>query len=424
MMLASLIHLNRLRKQQWLDFEKLEAIQRRKLQVMIGHAYHNVTHYRRLLDEAGLKPEDITSAADLAKIPITTRHQLQNLPPEDITAKNINIDRCKKIKTAGSSGMPLDVYLRHEDSRFYDMVWARTSLENGKKLGDRTAYFKFHKPPRFWFERFGIWKKEIISLLDNVEKQVEALRRGKPDVIRANAFQLVNLASFIKERRITGIRPRIVFSMGSLLTPSARTLIETAFGCDVFDCYGATELGCIAWECSAHSGFHINIDAVVVEVVKNGRPAEPGETGKIIGTGLRSFALPFIRYDTGDVGVLAAESCPCGRTLPLLKKIEGRADDFFAAEDGTAVSPSIIVNQVKLVPGLGQFRIIQHDLKRVTAEITAGEKFTQDTAAGVKKTMTDIMGSSFEIEVTAVSNISADPSGKIRALISKVKKEF
>ena len=212
--------------------------------------------------------------------------------------------------------------------------------------------------------------------------------------------------------------------MGSLLTPSARTLIKTAFGRNVFDCYGATELGCIAWECSAHSGYHLNIDTVVVEVVKNGRPAEPGEMGKIIGTGLHSFAMPFIRYDTGDIGVRAVRGCPCGRTLPLLEKIEGRADDFFIAEDGTAISPSVIVNQVKLIPGLGQFRMIQHDLKRVTTEITADGRSIQDTVAGVKNTMTNIMGRNLIIEVKAVSNISPDPSGKIRSLISKVKKEF
>lgn len=424
MILSSLLDLHRLRKQQWLKTDELEEIQRRKLKRIIKHAYKNVPYYRKLFDSAGIRPEDIKTVRDLSKIPITTRLTLQTLPPEEIVARNISLNKCKRITTAGSSGIPLVVFLNVKDSNYYDMVWARTSLENGKRLWDSTAYFKFHFPAKFWFERLGIWKKEIISLLDDTEKQIESLRRIRPQVIRGNAFQLVNLAKCIMQKGVEGINPKLLFSMGSLLDRKSRELIESTFSAEVFDCYGATELGCIAWECSEHRGYHINIDTVVVELIKNGRTARPGEMGKIICTGLHSLATPFIRYDTGDVGIASDERCSCGRGLPLLKSIEGRADDFFVSTNGTLYSPSIIVNQIKLISGISQFKVIQHSERDVIAQVVPDKDFSQETGKKIKETMRKIMGNDLNIGVEVLDVIPPDPSGKIRSLISKVKGKF
>ena len=424
MHLSSIIDLYRLRKEQWLKTEKLLDIQQKKLRSIIEHAYENVKYYRRLFDSVGVKPEDIGTVEDLHKIPITTRLQLQQLPPEEIVAKGVNLNNCKKITTAGSSGIPLIVFLSKRDSDFYDMVWARTSLENGKRLWDSTAYFKFHFPPRFWFERLGIWKKKIISLLNDPIKQIEILIHTKPDIIRGNAFGLVNLARIIKQNNVAGINPRLVFSMGSLLDQHSRELIQSAFGAEVFDYYGATEVGCIAWECSEHRGYHINIDTVVVEFVNNGKVIGPGKMGKIICTGLHSFAMPFIRYDTGDVGIASDEKCPCGRGLPLLKSIEGRADDFFISSKGTLYSPSVIVNQIKLIAGISQFRIIQHTENDITTQIVPGEDFSKETIRKIKAILRTIMGGDINIKVQIFNTIPPDPSGKIRSLISKVKGEL
>lgn len=396
----------------------------KKLRAILRYTYKNVKYYHKLFDSAGVKPEDIKTVEDLPKIPITTRLQLQQLSPEEIVAKGINLNKCKKITTAGSSGIPLVVFLRKKDSDFYDMIWARTSLENGKKLWDRTAYFKFHFPPEYWFERLGIWRKEIISLLDEPKKQIETLKRFKPDIIRGNAFQLVTLARIIKQKGVEGINPRLVFSMGSLLDNHSRELIESAFCADVFDYYGATELGCIAWECSEHRGFHINIDTVVVELIKKGRVADPGEMGRIVCTGLHSFAMPFIRYDIGDVGIASEEKCPCGRGLPLLKSIEGRTDDFFVAANGALYSPSVIVNQIKLISGLSQFKIIQESKKDIITQVMPGKDFSQETVRKIKATLRKIMGRDINIKVEVLEVIPQDPLGKIGSLISKVKGEL
>jgi len=425
MLLLSILDLYKLRRQQWLETKELEEIQRKKLKAMINHAYRKVRYYRRLFDSARIRPEDIKTVDDLTRIPITRRQDLQQLPREDIVAKDVDLNLCKRLLTSGSSGKPLLVHLSKNDDDFYGMVWARTFLENGRKLWDRSADFKFHFPPKYWFERLGIWRKTIISVLDDPIKKIETLRQVKPDVIRGNPFELVNLARIVQQLGVDGISPRLVFTMGSLLDEQSRALIESALHTRVLDSYGAAELGCIAWECSAHRGYHINIDTVVVEFTNDdGEPVGKGERGKIVCTGLHSSAMPFIRYDLGDVGIASDEKCPCGRGLPLLKGLEGRADDFLVSADGTLHSPSVIVNQIKLIVGIRQFRIIQDSERKVTAQVVPDKGMSLETIEKIKYVMKKIMGDELDIRVEIVDAIPPDASGKIRSLISKVKKEF
>ena len=425
MVLPSILDLYRLRRQQWLETRELEEIQRKKLRAMINHAYRNVAYYRRLFDSAGIRPEDIKTADDLVRVPITGRQDLQRLPSEDIVAKNIDLKLCKRLLTSGSSGIPLTVYRTARDCDFYDMVWARTFLENGLRLRDKIAdlyYYDF--PPKRWFERLGIWRKTIISVMDDPRKQIETLRRVRPDVMRGDPFALVNLASVVQQMGIDGINPRVVFTMANLLDQQSRGLIESALHTRVFDCYGAIELGCIAWECSARRGYHINIDTVVVEFIKYGESVGKGERGKIVCTGLHSFAMPFIRYDLGDVGIASDEKCPCDRGMPLLKGLEGRADDFLVSADGTLHSPPAIINQIELIAAIRQFRIIQDSERKVTAQIVPDKGISLETSEKIKHTMTKIMGDDLEIQLEIVDAIPPDPSGKIRSIISKVKKQF
>jgi len=142
MLISSLLHLYRLRRNQWLERESLQRLQRKKLWKMIVHAYKNVGYYHKLFDSAGIRPDDIRSEEDLVKIPITTRSQLQSLSPEEIVAQDVNPSDCIRLRTAGSSGKPLTVFFRQKEKDYHDMVWARTSLETGRTLWDRTASFK------------------------------------------------------------------------------------------------------------------------------------------------------------------------------------------------------------------------------------------------------------------------------------------
>ena len=420
--IGGLLALRRLRKNIRLPEDKLNALQLEKLQALLRYAHENVPYYRRLFDSAGVTPRDIQCADDLACIPVTTRRQIQRMPLEDILAKGIARGSCKRITTSGSSGIPLAVFMRRKDSERHDLVWARTSLENGKRLRDVTSYFKFHAPRRAWYESLGVWRRHIIPLLEDNPEKAERLKRTTPDILRGNPFELVNLAIYVREHDIAGIRPGMIFCMGSLLDRASRELLRSTFHADVFDFYGSTEFGCIAWECSRHQGYHVNMDTVVLEIVREGRPARPGEVGSIICTGLDSLAMPFIRYDTGDMGVMEGEKCACGRTLPLLRSIEGRADDFLVSSEGRTISPSRIVNQVKLIRGIGQFRIIQQTRERLLVQLVPDKHASEETGRSLRETLARIMGPAVRIDLQTRPAIPPDPAGKIRSLVCLVER--
>ena len=138
------------------------------------------------------------------------------------------------------------------------------------------------------------------------------------------------------------IAPRTVFSTADVLDQNSRQLIESAFDVRVTDLYGAYEFGHIAWECPQHAGYHVNTESVVLELLKDGRPASPGEAGEVVATSLNSYAMPFLRYRLGDLCSPSHRPCPCGRGLPLLELVQGRSNDAIRLPDGRVVTSHVV----------------------------------------------------------------------------------
>ena len=416
--------LHRLRRQQWLDTEALRELQRKKIAALVNYAYRNVGYYRRLFDANKVSPADIKTVEDLSRIPVTERQVLQKQSIHETIAESADSNLNKSL-TSGSSGRPLMVYRTASENSLIDIVWARAFLENGQKIWDKSAdYHSFGHIPRRWFERLGIWRKYVIPTFADPIGQIAILKRVRPDTIRGNPYELVTLAETIQRERIEGISPRLVFAMGSLLDQHNRMLIESVLHTKVFDYYGAMETGLMAWECCEHIGYHINSDTLVLEVVNDqGEPAGGGERGKIIVTGLLSYTMPFIRYNIGDIGALSDKRCPCGRGLPLLEHLEGSAYDFFVSADGTHHSPSLILNQIKYMAGIEQYRVIQETITSVRAQIVPSENFSAETGEELKGFMKRMLGNEAEITVEIVDEIPRDASGKMKSIISKVKRE-
>ncbi|MDP6106970.1 MAG: hypothetical protein QGI33_00850 [Candidatus Brocadiia bacterium] len=138
------------------------------------------------------------------------------------------------------------------------------------------------------------------------------LRRYRPDVLGGYPGTLARLAEAITERDRRDISPRILAAGGGVLTGGMHGQIRTGFQAPVYDLYGSYELPLIAWECKETGELHTCDDGVIVEVLRNGRPAGPGEQGELVGTNLHSFAMPFIRYRQGDVVTRGAGRCTCG----------------------------------------------------------------------------------------------------------------
>jgi len=407
-------------------------MQWRKFKAILKHAYENVSFYHKKFRKAGIKPDDIKSFSDLYKVPFTTKSEIQASPFEDIVARNVNIGRCVKTTTSGSTGIPLTVVSDEIAEDFGFAVWARATFENGlRPLRDRMAIIRH---PRFQDGRdligmLGVNRRIRISVFDNVERQLRILEDFKPDVIKGYSSSMAILANFCK-KKVVGVKPRLVFTGADLLTRKNRELISSAFECEVFDYYGCIEFNQLAWECNEHMGYHINIENVVLEFIKDGEAVAPLEQGEIVCTGLVNYAMPLIRYRLGDVGIPLNEQCSCGRTLPLMKMIEGRIDDFLTTLDGRVISGQIFSENYPFEnwekEGIKHFRVIQEKRDKLTIKLAVREDVFNPVPVLEKasRKLKELFGEGMNIEFQIVDEIEKDPSGKIRIAISRVPAHF
>lgn len=417
--------LYKLRKSQWQCPAKLKNLQVKKLRVLVQHVYYKVDYYRKLFDQVEIKPEDIKTIQDLVKIPITTRKELQSLPKRAVIAKDIELNRCLNLRTSGSTGMPLDIFLGNREIISRRLSYRTMFSENGCKFTDKIATiasphnFKISKK---WFKRLGILQERHISIFEETDVQIKSILEFKPQIIGSFASALKNLAGEIKKKRIKGISPRLIFSTAELMTEYDRKFITDVFQAELFDYYACNECGIIAWECKEHSGYHIDSDNVIVEFIKeDGTSVQDGEAGEIVITSLNSYTMPFIRYRLGDVGAPSNEQCPCGRTLPLMKNIVGRSNDYFFLPNGKRVYPFSLMRAVRDIPGISQYQMIQLTKDKVRINIVRNIDFSHKTVLKIEENCKGVLGNNVEITINVVEEIASESSGKCQAVKSELK---
>lgn len=422
-LISYLYNLHKLRKNQRNIPAELIKLQENKLKVLLRHAYNKVDYYKRLFDRAGINPEDIKTIYDLNKIPITSRNELQVLTKNEIIAKGVVLNKCINLRTSGSTGMPLDIFASLEEIIFRWLLYRRMYFENGGRLADKELMMSVYKPGRDWFQNLGILEGKFIHIFDDLEVKLKTILEFKPDIIRGYAATLKDLAVEIQRRGITGVSPRIIFSTAELLTRKDREFISSVFKAELFDYYCCNECGPIAWECKEHLGYHINIENVIIEFMKeNGAYAKAGEEGEIIITSLSSFTMPFIRYRLGDTGIPSNEECPCGLTLPLMKVVVGRSNDYIVLPGAKTVSPYHLTCEIENIAGIMKYQVLQEEIGKIKIKIVKDKRFTENTIIELKKTIKQILSNDMEIEIVVEDDIhQVNERAKFNKVIYRIK---
>jgi phenylacetate-CoA ligase len=191
-----------------------------------------------------------------------------------------------------------------------------------------------------------------------IEQMMEELEIRRPHIVKGPPNALDLLAEKYAGR-LAALRVQLVFTGAEQLSARTRQRIEGAYGCPVIDFYGAVECNLIAWQCVWCGLYHTCDDSVIVEVVRGGRPAQPGEEGEVVITALHSHAMPFIRYRVGDVVRLPAArpSCPIG--FGAIESVQGRIVDYLRFSNGVQVSPYTVMDELDVVEGLQRYEAAQ-----------------------------------------------------------------
>lgn len=417
-MLRELYYLTRIRRNVWLSEKEIKKIQEKKMKKIIRFAYNNVKFYNDSFKIAGIKPGDIKTIKDLRKIPILNKNDLRD-NTKDFVSKKVNLKKCKVKATSGSTGKPLKIIENRQSEAYGIAMRYRAYLENGFKFSHKIAEFTH---PRHIVNKslrltnsLGILRKHRISIFKPVETHIKKINQIKPDIIEGYPSTLKLIA--LQDKGI--YQPKKIFTTSESISDENRKIIKEKFKCDVIDFYGCTEIPRIAWECSEHEGYHIDADEVILELVNS--PNNKNE-GEILVTTLYNYCMPLIRYKVGDYGIRKNKPCSCGRGLPLIKRIEGRTDDFITLPDGKKVSPRCI-NLLDEIKGIKDYRTIQKEKNLFLVQIVKNKQFSKKTLLLAKKQIKKgCLGMDVKVKFQFLDEIPKDPSGKIRTVISEVKK--
>lgn len=407
---------------QWKSGDALERMQSEKLQQLVRHSYANVLYYRRLFDAHGLAPDDIRSVRDLAAIPILNKDAILANFPGDIVAKNVSPDHYSERMTSGSSGKKLNVYLDHKAAALYRLMQLRQLIELGYKPWYKAVYIRYGLPvTTLAIQKLGLLRRSYVPLEWPPERQLDGIMKIRPDFLNAYPSVLYLLAKTVSEEQAAQLGLKFILSNSELLTPGARKTIEEAFHCGVYDDYSCLEFSAVGYECRKQH-LHVALDNVIVEIVdEEGRPLPPGEKGRIVVTALNNYAMPYIRYEIGDVGILSGTKCPCGRTFPFFESILGRSDDFIALPDGQMIDPQSVVFQIEPIGEVKEFRILQDANFSITVLVVLHEDGNFNAVRRqILKNLQTVLDDTVKIDVAQIAAIDRGATGKHRSVVSRI----
>jgi phenylacetate-CoA ligase len=396
----------------------LLAGQTKRLSALVSHAASRVPFYRDLYAANGLRIDSFRGLEDLPSLPIVDKRLLR---AAGVAAQSLDAPaRTVTIWTSGSTGEPFKFQIDRRHDQWRKAQYLRPYLSSGRRLGDKVLRLAANPTNRTpWFSRLGLLRERQFDCASDPASLVAAWRRLTPDVLQGYPASLRSLAHYCLE---TGDRltpaPRLVFSDSALLLQDARALAEQAFGTRVIDIFGTFETDNIAFQCAARDGYHIATDSVVLEIVRDGKPAPAGEEGEIVVTVLGNRTSPFIRYNLRDIGRLSTRDCSCGLPFPVLAVIEGRSNDLIALADGRrCMSAGVLIPLTPFADAIQQYQLRQLQIEHFELRIVPSSRFANVGPERILSAIGSRLGNA-RIDLRLVDVIPADRSGKQRAFVS------
>lgn len=329
--------------------EQIHQWQSERLVKQVKHVWQHVPFYRKRMEEAGVKPEDIQSADDLHKLPFLTKDDLKNCYPYGLLAKPLG--ECVRIQsTSGTTGKRVVAFYTQHDIDLWEECCARALTAAGATNEDvcqiSYGYGLFTGGAGLNGGSHKIGALTLPMSSGNTDRQIQFMMDLGSTILCCTPSYAAYLGESINER---GVRDRIKLKAGifgaEAWTEEMRQDIQEKLGIKAYDIYGLTEISGpgVSFECSEQAGMHINEDHFIAEVInpETGEVLPYGEKGELVFTCITKEAFPLLRYRTRDICILNAEKCKCGRTHIRMTKPLGRSDDMLIVK-GVNVFPSQI----------------------------------------------------------------------------------
>ncbi len=421
--------LEELRETQWYSEEEIRDYQWRKLRSLLQHAYDKVPYYRDMFKRLKIYPKDISSFQDFKKVPCLTKRDIKK-DSSSFISKDVQKRRLIRMNTGGSTGEPLIFFVDKKRISYDRASHIRAREWWGINVGDKeivlwgspietTSQDKI-KDIRDW-----LFNTKLLSAFKTSEEKMieyaKIIKHFKPKHIFGYGSSIYLFCKTMMKRGIhlKNLNVRVVFVTADMLYDHHRKIIEEYFKCPVANGYGSRDGGFIAHECPEGS-MHLT-ENIYVEILNNDREVNYGEIGEVVITHLDNYAMPFIRYRTGDWATLSKKSCVCGRKLEIMESIEGRTTDFITTSKGKVMHALSLIYILRDVEGIEAFKIIQKRLDHIEIEIVKNRRFSSKNERRIKEKIMQIMeDKDVRINFKYLNHIKMEPSGKHRYVVSEV----
>lgn len=352
--------------------EKIRELQLRKFKRILNWAYNRSKFHRELYEKAGLRPQDIQTLEDTAKVPKVEKSMMRSIqgkepyPYGDMLC--VPLEEVTEFRqTSGTTGQPVYQPDTWEDWEWWSECWAYILYAQGYRSRDRVFIpFGYNVFVAFWAGHYGAEKlgcEVVPGGVLNTEARVLKMQEVRATAMMGTPTYILSMADVAKKK--LGLDPpkdlwiRRITCAGEpgASVPSTKQRIQDAWGAKVFDHVGATEIGAWSYECEEQpGGLHVNeaMFLVQIEDLETGRIIEePGKPGRMVITAFDRLAQPCVRFDSKDIIMWADEPCACGRTFRLIRGgVLGRADDITKVK-GVLLAPTAIEDVVRSIPELG-----------------------------------------------------------------------
>lgn len=421
---------------QWWSPEELRESQFDQLRLLCTHADREIPFYRQRFQQAGIGDLSRLTAEKWQSMPILTRGDFQGKeglistaklpPPYQVTGS---------IATSGSTGQPIRVSTTNLTQFLWNVFTLREhqwhDLDFSQKfaairyLGQKEASYPNGATLANWGPPDSLlYQTGPCSVLDSktttVAQQWDWFTREQPAYLVTYPSILAELLKHSLETKQRPTNLREVRLFGEALDDDLRTLCGETWNILVTDTYSANETGPIAHQCPGHEHYHVQAENLLVEILNDqGQPCAPGEIGRVVLTTLHNFATPLIRYSIGDYAE-AGTACPCGRGLPVLRRILGRTRNLLTLPTGEKRWPNLSWGKLVRVAPIIQYQLIQKTREHIEARFVVREKVTAEQETEMRETLRQTLGETFEITFAYPDSIERSPAGKFEDFKSEL----
>jgi phenylacetate-CoA ligase len=411
-----------LEQSQWWSPERLREFQWQELQRLLNHAFSTVPYYQRKYQAAGVCLGDIRTWEDFQSLPPLTRQEV-NTYLQELISKSYS-GPLVADSTGGSTGIPTHFFLTLDNHDWRTACTQRAYSWSGSVPGERTLYLSgapLRPQSRWEVGKEGLYHWFRRELLVNTFRQTDDFWNDTWG--RAVAFgprflvgYVASLESFIRYGQQQNLKLpelRAVLAMAEPVYDNLRQKVRDVLNVPLFNTYGSREFMSIAVECAVHQGLHVNAENILLETKM---PPEGGPS-EVLVTDLHNYGMPFIRYEIGDMALMDAKPCACGRGLPKIQSIEGRTLDVLRGADGQLVPGEFFPHLLKEINEISEFQVEQKQLDHLLLSVVLTRPLSEERTSWLNGEVTKVFGERTRLEITQVPSIARRASGKRRVTV-------